>query len=146
MIGDFEDQVINDIYNYSSDYRQESIHIAVFPLEHSSVILVFAEQGKNRYRKFFKQFKKLSPDDQLAAINYILFAYTENIFLSPQIYDIVHENQAFMDACKIVTDVHAPIMFTDPLPTAIKNFSLSKRNTIINLLSRAYAITNSKDI
>jgi len=140
MVGDFEDCVINDIYNFSSDYRQESIHIAVFPLETTSVVMVFAEQGQKRYRKFFKQLRKLSPDDQLSAISYILFAYTENIYLSARIAEQVQGNPQFMDVCRIVTDVHSPIMFDEPLPTAIRNFSLSKRNTIPNLLSREYSL------
>ena len=140
MISDFEDGVINDIYNFSSDYRQESIHIAVFPLETSSAVMVFAEQGQKRYRKFFKQFRKLSPDDQLSAINYILFAYTENIYLSARIAKQVQQNPQFMDVCRMVTDVRSPVMFDDPLPTAIRTFSLSKRDTIPNLLAKEYSL------
>lgn len=140
IVGDFEDGVVNDIYNFSSDYRQESIHVAVFPLETSSVVMVFAEQGQKRYRKFFRQFRKLSPEDQLTAINYILFAYTENIYLATQIAEQVQKDPCFMDTCRIVTDVHAPVMFDDPLPTAIRNLSLSKRGTISNLLSKEYSL------
>lgn len=140
MVGDLEDCVINDIYNFTSDYRQESIHFAVFPLKTRSVVAVFAEQGQKRYRKFFKQFRKLTFEDQLATINYILFAYTENIFLSGQIAESVQENPQFMDVCRMASDVHSPMLFDDPLPTAIRNLSLSKRNTIPNLLSREYSL------
>ena len=140
MVGDLEDGVINDIYNFSPDYRQESIHIAVFPLEKTSVVMIFAEQGKKRYRKFFKQFRKLPPEDQLSVINYILFAYTENVFLSARIAEQVQKDPEFMDVCRIVTDFHSPVLITDPLPAALRDFSLSKRNFIPNLLSREYSL------
>ena len=37
MVSDFEDNVINDIYNMSPDYHTKDIHIAVFPLEKTSI-------------------------------------------------------------------------------------------------------------
>lgn len=91
LISDFEGNVINNIYNFSPDYHQENIHVAVFPLEKKSIVLLFWEQGKNRYRKFCKQLKKLPIEDQLSAINYLIFAYTENVFLTPNVASIVQK-------------------------------------------------------
>lgn len=140
MICDFEGNVINDIYNFSPDYKTESIHVAVFPLETQSVVMMFIEQGKKRYRKFYKQLQKLSLEEQLAAINYIIFAYTENVFLSIDVAEKMQKNHRFMDTCRMTTDYQATTLFGDPLVTAVKNFSLSNRNTIPNLLSKEYAI------
>ena len=140
LISDFEDNVVNNVYDFSPAYHQESIHIAVFPLEKQSVVLLFLEQGKKRYRNFCKQLRKLSLEDQLAAINYIIFAYTENVFLSATIAEKMQKNESFMDVCRITADFKTKFLIGDPLKTAVKSFSLSRRNTIPNLLSKEYAI------
>ena len=142
MVCDFEDTVINDVYRFDSNYRIKDIHVAVFPLEKTSVVLMFIEEGDARYRKFYRQLRRLSEEDQLAAINYIVFAYTENVFLQPSTFQKVKQNSSFMDVCKKVTDYLAmfPVAGADPLVAAVKEFSLSRRSEIPNLLSREYAI------
>lgn len=140
LISDFEDNVVNDVYNFSPTYQTESLHIAVFPLASKSVVLLFAEQGKKRYRKFFRQFNRLSKEDQLAAINFIIFAYTENVYLSTKIADELQSNEVFMDICRTTADYTAVALLGDPLAAAIKGFSLSRRKDIPNLLSEEYAI------
>lgn len=140
LISDLEDNVVNDVYNFSPTYQTESIHIAVFPLEGKSIVLMFVEEGRKRYRKFIKQFNRLSQEDQLATINFMVFAYTENVYLSAKIADKLHTNEAFMDVCRITADYTAEILLGDPLTTAVKGFSLSKRNDIPNLLNKEYAL------
>lgn len=140
LISDFEDNVVNNVYNFSPNYKQEYIHVVVFPLEGKSVVLLFWEEGKKRYRKFGKQLKQLPLDDQLAAINYIVFAYTENAFIEIETAKQIQKNEVFMDLCKMTADYTTPVLFGDPLETAVKSFSLSKRSTIPNLLSKEFAI------
>ena len=82
MTCDFEDDIINDIYNMSPDYHTKEIHIAVFPLEQESVIMLFIDARDNRYRKFYRQLNKLPLEEQLSAINYIIFSYSENVYIS----------------------------------------------------------------
>ena len=141
LIGDFEDRIINNIYNLSEDLQTPSIHVAVFPLEKTSIILLFVESNNNRYRKMFRQLNKLEPGDQLAAINYMIFSYTENVFLSPSVYATVREHPEFMNVCRKTTTTEGLLLSTDPIKVAIKEFSLSKRNLIPNLLSREFALT-----
>lgn len=81
MVCDFEDDVINDIYNMSPDYHTKEIHIAVFPLEQESIIMLFIDARDKRYRKFYKQLNKLPLEEQLSAINYIIFSYSENVYM-----------------------------------------------------------------
>lgn len=140
LVGDFEDGIINNIYNFSEQYHMASIHVAVFPLEKTSIVLLFVESGIKRYRKFVRQLNKLEPEDQLAAINYMVFSYTENTFLCPSVYRKVKKNANFMEVCRRTTIAETPIAFVDPLKVAIEEFSFSKRNAIPNLLSREYAI------
>ncbi len=81
-------------------------------------------------------------DDQLAAINYLVFSYTENVFMNPTTHKELRKNDLFMDMCRKSTDFrsHTPFPLDDPLEAAVKEFSLSKRNEIPNLLSREYAL------
>lgn len=103
-------------------------------------ILLFVESGVERYRKFIRQLSKLEPEDQLAAINYMVFSYTENTFLRPSVYKSVKKNAEFMEVCRRTTNAVTPIPLMNPIEVAIEEFSFSKRNTIPNLLSREYAI------
>lgn len=144
IVGDFEDGIINNIYNFSEQYHMASLHIAIFPLEKTSMILLFVESGVKRYRKFIKQLNKLDPEDQLAAINYMVFSYTENTFLLPSVYKNIKENDNFMEVCRRTTLAQTPIAFVEPLKVAIEEFSFSKRNTIPNLLSQEYAIKETE--
>jgi len=140
MLCDFEDQIINDVYNPSNCFSTEPIHIAVFPLETSSVIMMFIEQGEGKYRRFYRQLKKLPENDQLAAINYIIFSYTENVYVYGPVADMVQNDIRFKDTYTKTLDYYSFFQSANPLPTAIREFSLSKRNEIPNLLSKEYAI------
>lgn len=142
LVGDFEDNVINNLYNFEADYRLKYLHVAVFPLEATTVVMLFIKEGEKRYRKFYRQLNKLSQDDQLAAINYMIFSYTENVFLNPDAHRALTGNDKFMDVCRKITDYSAsfPAILEDPLELALRDMSLSKRHEIPNLLSREYAI------
>lgn len=140
VICDFDEQIINNIYNETPEYKIKYIHISVFPLKEKSVILLFIEDGEKRYRKFYKKLNALPVEDQLAAINYLIFSYTEDVFLHPDILSMVQSNSAFMDVCRKSTDVEAYSVIEDPLPAMVKEFSLSQRTTIPNLLSSEYAL------
>ena len=76
------------------------------------------------------------------AINYLVFSYTENVFMNPTTHKELKKNDFFMDMCRKSTDFrsHTPFPLDDPLEAAVKEFSLSKRNEIPNLLSREYAL------
>ena len=142
LISDFEDSIVNNIYSQEQKYRIKAIHVAVFPLKSTSAILLFIEDGVKRYRKFYRSLRKLPKDDQLAAINYLVFSYTENVFMNPTTHKELKKNDFFMDMCRKSTDFrsHTPFPLDDPLEAAVKEFSLSKRNEIPNLLSREYAL------
>lgn len=140
LICDFEDNVINDIYNMSLDYHTKEIHIAIFPLEHESVVMLFIDARDKRYRKFYRQLNKLTLHDQLAAINYIVFSYSENIFISKNIDNAVLEDPKLIDTARKTTTISSDIPCGDALSAAVSEFSLSKRNEIPNLLSKEYSL------
>lgn len=139
LVADFEDRIINNIFNHSPDYEIKYLHICVFPLKNESVIFMFINNGEKRYRSFYKQFNKLSLYDQLAAITYIMFGYSEEVYFSEEIKDII-DNNNLKGLSKITTDILAPDYSTEHLNHIINSLSLQQRNTIPNLLSEEYKI------
>lgn len=140
LVCDFDDKVVNDIYNPSKDYKTQDIHIAVFPFEDKSVVFAFIDSRNKRYRNFYRRLKSIELNEQLSTINYIIFKYSENVFLSKKIQDSVFKNQSFIDVCGSTSIAKVVTPFLDPLQIAIEDYSLSKRKDIPNLLAPEYAI------
>lgn len=140
LIVDLEGNLINNIYNLTEEYHLEYLQVAVFPLESSSVVIMFVEAGTKRYRRFIRQLNKLDADDQLAAINYLIFSYTENVFLNPSTRKEVKKNKNFMKVCQKTTTAQSPFSIASALETAMKEYSFNERQSIPNLLSRQYAL------
>ncbi|KXS52631.1 MAG: hypothetical protein AWU57_2989 [Marinobacter sp. T13-3] len=79
---DLEGNVINNLYNHDPKYKIQHLHLAVFPLEETSIVMMFIDKKDTRYRQFIRQFNTLSLEDKLALINYMIFLYSEDFFLS----------------------------------------------------------------
>ena len=139
LIVDFEGNVVNDVFNMRPEYPIQPIHLAVFPLKQSSVIIMFRDSREKRCRKFVQQLNKLDHADQLAAINYLIFAYCENNFISKNVGSEVFDNENFKKVCRKYPHFCADQPF-DPLAEAVLAYNLDERRTIPNLLDRRYAI------
>ena len=71
------DGLINDIYNFDPQYRIEELGICVYPYKDKTKILLYCRDGDTRLRLFYKKYRKLSLDEKLYVINYIILLYTE---------------------------------------------------------------------
>ncbi len=110
-------------------------------LDNSTAVMLFVDSRNKKYRKFYQQLNKLSFEDQLAAINYIIFAYSENVFMSKTLSDELLSNKNFIEVCKKSSMVESTKPYdNDFLETAKKSFDLLRRNDIPNLLSKRYAL------
>lgn len=134
-------EIINDIYNMSPNYRLEEIHIAVFPLKTGSIVMIITDSRRARYRKFYRQLKKLPLEDQLAVINYIIFSYSENVFISKDLDETVMTDSVFQEMCHKTNIAISPAPLKGRvLDAASDAFNLSQRFTVPNLLSKKYAL------
>lgn len=135
---DLEGNVVNDIFNMNPNYTPSDLHLCVFTLESQTALIMFINDGDKKYRKFYKQFKKLNSDEQLGVINYLIFLYSEDYFLSRDISEKVDLNQFKEVASKtpIVWNT-SPVVKTASLK---KEFSLKNWNSIPNLLSEKYKL------
>ena len=140
LAADFNGNIINNIYNPSPEYRIQNIHISILPLKSETIIVMFIEDGDKRYRQFYKQFKKLTLEDKLAAWTLIMFMYSEDMYFSKSIENEVRESKVLCEAGKTGQDIVSLTPFLDPLEILRESHSLDKRYEIPNLLSEKYKL------
>lgn len=138
LVCDLENVLINNIYSLDASYEEKSINLCLFPLETQSIILMFVESGNKRYRSFFKQFNKLSQKEQLEIINYIVFSYSEDFFLSPLLSD--ETITALTEAGKNTTDLFTTSPFLDPRKAICDIYNFESAKNLPNILSEQYKI------
>mgnify|MGYP004499554001 FL=1 len=130
---------VNDVFNLSKDYHIEDLQLCVFPLEKETVIMLFyPEKYGKRYRIFRDEFLRLSEKQKLQYICYLIFAYTENFVISPNINreTLKNENLKLLaqESNGIPNMGFVPATFEDSdyRPISWKN--------VPNLLDKKYAI------
>ena len=130
-------ELINNQYNYNSDYSVEYFHLAIFPLENSSVVITFSDDKNSRILTFEKELKNMSAANRLEIINRIVFWYAEDYFFSPRLPK--EAASELEQAARQMQDLFS----TNPeksTKNAIKDFDLRRDTCLPNLLSQEYAI------
>lgn len=135
LISDFEGCLVNDIYYLDPKYKLQDIHICVFPLSNSSIVMMFVDSEYKRLRKFRKQFNALLP-----AINYIIFCYSEDIFLYKGLDKKIINNDMLANAAKKSTESLVINPSINPMLKMLENYNLKQYKTIPNLLLEEYRI------
>ncbi|OZV13472.1 hypothetical protein CIW83_02700 [Tissierella sp. P1] len=137
---DLEGNLINDIYYDSSKYKIQSMHLCVFPEENSSTIIMFIDSKDRRYRSFYKQFNKLSEDDKLSVINYMIFSLSEDVYLNKEINDIILNDNNLREVAGKTQHIFSISPIKDPNAIAYDNLSFSQRHRIPNFLLEEYKV------
>ncbi len=136
LITDFDRNTINNIYDYSDSFELKDLHICVFPLEKASIIMMFIKDGETKYRSFYKRLNSFKLEDQLKIISYILFAYTEDIYISKEIEALIKS--------KDITDTFKKSTFTtdfaNPIELAKSEYNLMQGLDFPNLFSKDLAM------
>ncbi|MDD4437404.1 MAG: hypothetical protein PHS04_05140 [Tissierellia bacterium] len=144
LISDLEGQIINDIYNMSPDYHTQVVHICIFPLQESSIIMMFIDAHHKRYRSFYKQFRKLKSDEKLGVVNYIIFLYSEDVFFSKNIPQEELKNKQLVAVTRKTAYAFSSKPFDNPIEKASQSFDLTRWQDIPNFLNEKYAIDTEK--
>lgn len=125
---------INNVFNKSGKYKIQSLHVSIFPLENESVVMLFLEKDSNRYRPFRKAFECLTLEDKLAAINYLVFCLSEDVFLSKNLSDKHLDNEELRKVAGV-----SPVLASDTPEIDCKvidnDFSFTKMHSIPNFLT-----------
>ena len=136
---DLEGGVINNLYNHDSKYKIKMAHIAIFPLEDSSVVMMFIDQKDRRYRALIKQINQLSTEEKLELINYIVFLYSEDFFLSKKVSEEVMTDEKLKNVSG-KTGISMISRNCNTLDALKQNYDLSNVKDIPNLLSNEHSI------
>lgn len=84
---------INDIYDMSPNVSMQYMHLCIFPLENESIIFAFYNKKDRAYRQLRHQFNSESESTCLKYLNYLIFAYTENYFISKKMEDVIKDTK-----------------------------------------------------
>lgn len=141
---DLDGGIVNRIFNTDPNYSASDLHLCVFPMKNKTAIILFIDNGAKCYRHFYKHFRKLSDDEKLGIINYIIFLYTEDYFLSKAITPKVDWNK-FKNIAILTPNIFSNVI--DPktkYSVLSEQFNLSKWKEIPNLLSEEYKLEDNK--
>ncbi|MCI8362226.1 MAG: hypothetical protein HFJ41_03705 [Clostridia bacterium] len=144
LYGDLDGNIINDIYNNNSDIKMKYINICVFPLKDSSIIYMFYHKDDRNYYKFEKQFNRLTIDEKLQLISFIIINYSEEFYMSKNISNEITCNDFVKEASNNTTDFWAYFPGEALIHHAEKLVELLKYKSFPNILDRKYSIINIK--
>jgi len=104
--------------------------------------MMFVDSNYKRISPFYKQFKKLSPQDKLAAINFIIFNYTEDIFISKNVNEevLVLKHEGLINLSQQTLDVISSHDIINAKEIGKEGTDLSKMNDVPNLLSEEFKV------
>lgn len=144
LISDLKDEMINNVFNLDPSYKMKRLYINIFPLKDNTIIMLFVENNDKRYRKFRKQFNNLSFREQIKIINYIIFLYSDDIYISPMINESVFNDtelkRVFGKMPNYEVYNNNSCSQLKMIELATKDYSLSNIKNIPNLLSQEYSI------
>lgn len=90
---DMEGNAINNVFDMSDNTRMQFMHLAILPLDGKSFIIAFYHKRDKLYKKLWHQFNSSSREKCLQFLNYIVFANTENYFISKTIKSEIENNE-----------------------------------------------------
>lgn len=127
------------IVNISNKKRLEDLLVCIFPLKEKSVVMVFTRIDNKLMKKYNKQFKKLSDEDKLKEIFYLLIRYkASNYFFSPLLKDVL-QDENILGVCRI----EDTILKMDFLTLNGADFENQKwKHDLPSILSEHYSIQN----
>ena len=85
---------VNHVYDYDPNIRMQYMHLCFFPLKNQSVVLAFYHKRDKLYRSLRHQINSSSEDKILRYLNYLLFAHTENYFISKSVKQEIENNNS----------------------------------------------------
>lgn len=138
MITDFRKTLINNLLTQQDEIKLEDIHICVFPYSsNESIVLAFYNRDYN-FTQLKKDFDLLDEDDKLGVINYIVFKYSEDFFISPLLKEKIKDNPNFTSV--VTSSLMYPQDGSDPINAQLSEFDLNKFKSFPNLLSKNYSM------
>ena len=84
---------VNDVFNPDPKVSMQDLHLVIFPFKKSSLVLAFYHKKDKNYRTLRHQFNSENSKKTKEFLNYLVFACTENFFISKTIYEKIQNNK-----------------------------------------------------
>lgn len=154
LVTDLDDNPVYNVYDKSSDLHPSDIHLCVLPIKKadedngSTVIIMFTDYNIPEYKGFIDQFHRLDEDDKLRLINYLVFLYFEDFFISPtldkNIFDDPYLQRTFETTQEALGYSDRKLDETrirdEVFKKTVRRFRLRRRAKVPNLLEQKYAV------
>lgn len=152
LVSDFAGKAINDVFNYSPEYRIEPMYICIFPLESTTRIVAFCrDAGYARYAKFHRGLRSKGRNKALMAIMKIVLCYSEEVYFSPLLPVSVFNDQGF-EALAKMSNMRMSLFGELQLynrnlkKQACEEYALDNLPEPPNLLLKEYSISNLNNL
>lgn len=136
---DMKGYQINDLYDYSPQSRTQYLHLALFPMENSSFVIAFYHKRDRNYQRLRHQFNSVSNDVKLRYLNYLIFAYSEDYFISKKILNAIESNENLKKLSLERNDM-PNLGFVNLLDSKSKDYTPVSMDDIPNFLSKEWAL------
>lgn len=138
---DTNGNVLNYVYELDANVKIHALHVCVFPFKNNTLVLAFYNKKAHNYDSLRSLFNVFSLNYCLKQLNYLLFKYTEDYFLSPLIDKSIFTDKKLIALCRDFYDLEDYIAITQK-----GLFSLSSigPDEIPNLLSSKFALSKSQ--
>lgn len=133
LVTGFDDELINNPYNMDQKYKTQFIHICIFPINNKTHIFLFIEDGDTRYRNFYRHFRKLSKEQKLIVINYILVLYSEEWLLASSANKELFNNEELKRIMRTIQTPHPCSCVGFSSKTEYSDFILKKALEVFTL-------------
>lgn len=145
---DFDGNIVNDIYNKDPNYNIKNLYICIYPLENKTAVMLFIDNNEKRYRKFYKGFKKLSREDKLSVINYLIFLYSEDFYCSETLKQVLKNDKKVKEITgkTTMTSISSDdIMKGNVYERLQAEYNLNEHSKFTNFLSEKYKIKRATE-
>ena len=136
---DLEGNEINNVFDMSTSVRMQFMHLVILPLKKESVILAFYHKRDKLYRKLRHQINSSSEQKVLEFLNYIVFAYTENYFISKTIQSTIEADEKLSQLGQ-ESNGHPSLGFLGPENFFGMGYKPVGMDEIPNFLTSAWAV------
>ncbi len=100
LLEDYNGVTINDVRKRTNDYKVQFMHICVFPMKNSTLVLAFNHKRDKRYRNLREQFAELTDDESLSYINWLIIKYSSNYYFSDKVKNTIETNKRLIELSK----------------------------------------------
>lgn len=92
--------IVNDVFDGSSDIRMQDLQVCIFPGKNYSAICLFFHRDDRNLFGFVKQFDKLSVEDKLQYVLYILLKGSEEFCFAPSLAETFNNSKNVRLLCQ----------------------------------------------